>query len=233
MSSKVTKELINPRSIVVVGASKDTTKPGGAILRNLKDGTFKGSLIAVNPKEDEIQGVKAYHNVKDIPQTDLAVLAIAAKFAEDTVRVLADEKGVKAFIIISAGFGEEGAEGKALEKRIVDIIERNHACLIGPNCTGIFTPYHRSIFSKPFPQSSKNGVDFITGSGATGCFIMDIGMQQGLHFNHCWAVGNSAHLGIEDILEYHDQVFDPKTSNALHREYSAPTKAFETRFFFD
>lgn len=215
MSTKVTKELVNPRSIVVVGASNDVTKPGGAILRNIIEGGFKGKLYVVNPKEDEIQGVKCYKDVKDVPQVDLAVLAIAAKFSEATVKVLTQEKETKAFIIISAGFGEESQEGKELEQRIVKLIEDTNGCLIGPNCTGVFTPNHHAIFSKPFPKSSPKGVDFITGSGATGCFIMDIGMQQGLHFNHCWAVGNSAQLGIEDLLEYHDEVFNPETSSKV------------------
>ena len=213
--TKVTKELVNPRSIVVVGASNDTTKPGGAILRNIKDGCFKGEIHAVNPKQDEVQGIACVHNVNELPQVDLAVLAIAAKFAEESVRVLAEQKGTKAFIIISAGFGEESHEGKLLEQRIVKIVEDNGACLIGPNCTGTFTPYHHAIFSQPFPKSGPGGVDFITGSGATGCFIMDIGMQQGLQFNHTWAVGNGAQLGIEDILEYHDEVFDIKTSSKV------------------
>ena len=215
MSTKVTKQLVNPQSIVVVGASNDTAKPGGAILRNIIEGGFKGQLHVVNPKEEEIQGIKCSKAVNDLPQVDLAVIAIAAKYTEETVRVLTEEKGTKAFIIISAGFGEESHEGKELELRIVSLIEKAGACLIGPNCTGIFTPYHHAIFSKPFPKSSPKGVDFITGSGATGCFIMDIGMQQGLHFNHCWAVGNSAQLGIEDILEYHDESFDPETSSKV------------------
>ncbi|MBQ5873226.1 MAG: acetate--CoA ligase family protein [Bacteroidales bacterium] len=215
MSTKVTKQLVNPQSIVVVGASNDTAKPGGAILRNIIEGGFKGQLYVVNPKEEEIQGIKCSKAVNDLPQVDLAVIAIAAKYTEETVRVLTEEKGTKAFIIISAGFGEESHEGKELENRIVALIEKAGACLIGPNCTGIFTPYHHAIFSKPFPKSSPKGVDFITGSGATGCFIMDIGMQQGLHFNHCWAVGNSAQLGIEDILEYHDESFDPETSSKV------------------
>ncbi len=215
MGTKVTKELVNPRSIVVVGASDDTTKPGGALVRNIKEGGFKGSLYTVNPKADEIQGIKCYRQVEDLPQVDLAVLAVAAKFAEHTVEVLAKEKGTKAFIIISAGFGEESHEGKELENRLVKVIEENGGCLIGPNCTGVFTPYHHAIFSQPFSEPSKKGVDFITGSGATGCFIMDIGKQQGLHFNHCWAVGNSAQLGIEDLLEYHDEVFDPETSSKV------------------
>ena len=224
MATKVTKELINPKSIVVVGASNDVTKPGGAILRNIIEGGFKGELHVVNPKEDLIQGVNCTKDIKDLPKVDLAVLAIAAKFSEETVRVLAEEKNTKAFIIISAGFGEESHEGKELEHRIVNIIERNGACLIGPNCTGIFTPYHHAIFSKPFPQSSAKGVDFITGSGATGCFIMDIGMQHGLHFNHCWAVGNSAQLGVEDLLEYHDEVFNPETSAKVILMYAENIK---------
>ncbi len=215
MSTKVTKQLVNPQSIVVVGASNDTAKPGGAILRNIIEGGFKGQLYVVNPKETEIQGIQCSKTVNELPQVDLAVIAIAAKYTEETVRVLTEEKGTKAFIIISAGFGEESHEGKELELRIVSLIEKAGACLIGPNCTGIFTPYHHAIFSKPFPKSSPKGVDFITGSGATGCFIMDIGMQQGLHFNHCWAVGNSAQLGIEDILEYHDESFDPETSSKV------------------
>lgn len=215
MSTKVTKQLVNPQSIVVVGASNDTAKPGGAILRNIIEGGFKGQLYVVNPKEEEIQGIKCSKTVNELPEVDLAVIAIAAKYTEETVRVLTEEKGTKAFIIISAGFGEESHEGKELELRIVSLIEKAGACLIGPNCTGIFTPYHHAIFSKPFPKSSPKGVDFITGSGATGCFIMDIGMQQGLHFNHCWAVGNSAQLGIEDILEYHDESFDPETSSKV------------------
>lgn len=224
MSTKVTKELVNPRSIVVVGASNDVTKPGGAILRNIIEGGFKGNVYVVNPKEDEIQGVKCYKDINDVPQVDMAILAIAAKFSEATVKVLTQEKATKAFIIISAGFGEESQEGKELEQRIVKLIEDNDACLIGPNCTGIFTPHHRAIFSKPFPQTSSKGVDFITGSGATGCFIMDIGMQQGLHFNHCWGVGNSAQLGIEDILEYHDEAFDPKTSSKVILMYAENIK---------
>lgn len=224
MSTKVTRELVNPRSIVVVGASNDVSKPGGAILRNIIEGGFKGDLYVVNPKESEIQGIKCYNNINDIPLVDLAVLAIAAKFSEETIKVLTEKKETKAFIIISAGFGEESQEGKELEDRIVKQIEDHNGCLIGPNCTGIFTPHHNAIFSKPFPESSSKGVDFITGSGATGCFIMDIGMQQGLHFNHCWAVGNSAQLGVEDILQYHDESFDPKTSSKVILMYAENIK---------
>ena len=75
----INQQLMNPRSIVVIGASNDTTKPGGKILKNIIDGGFKGPLMVVNPKESEIQGIKCYNNVGELPEVDLAILAIAAK----------------------------------------------------------------------------------------------------------------------------------------------------------
>ena len=110
----IAKQLIEPKSIVVVGGSDDIHKPGGTVLRNLQDGNFKGSLYVVNPKMDEVQGIKAYRDVKDLPEVDCAILAIAAKFCPSTVEVLAKQKNTKAFIILSAGFHEENEEGAKL-----------------------------------------------------------------------------------------------------------------------
>ena len=107
----ITRELLHPESIVVVGASNNVHKPGGAILRNLISGGYASELRAVNPKEQEVQGVKAFADVKDLPDTDLAILAIPAPMCPDVVDTLAAEKHVKAFIILSAGFGEETHEG--------------------------------------------------------------------------------------------------------------------------
>ena len=119
----INKQLLNPSSIVVVGGSDDIQKPGGKVLKNLIDGHFKGSLYVVNPKMDEVQGIKSYRDVKDLPEVDCAILAIAAKFCPSTVEMLAKQKNTRAFIILSAGFSEENAEGKALEKQIVETID--------------------------------------------------------------------------------------------------------------
>ena len=116
----ITSQLLHPASIVVVGASNNVHKPGGAILINLLSGGYTGELRAVNPKETEVQGVAAFADVKDIPDTDLAILAIPAALCPDAVEVLAAEKQVKAFIILSAGFGEEPHEGAVLEDRILE-----------------------------------------------------------------------------------------------------------------
>jgi acetyltransferase len=105
------KELINPESIVVVGGSNNIRKPGGKVLHNIITGGYKGSLYVVNYKEDEVQGIKCHHYTEELPDIDLAIIAIPANFCKETVRVLAEEKNTKGFIIITAGFSERTKEG--------------------------------------------------------------------------------------------------------------------------
>ena len=211
----IAKELLNPRSIVVCGASSDIHKPGGKALKNLLESSFKGEVYAVNPKESEVQGVKCYAKVEELPQVDCAILCIAAKFCAATVDVLTQQKGTKGFIIVSAGFSEENAEGAAIEKHIVDSINAVGGSLIGPNCTGFLNTNYSGCFDTPIPKLDPHGVDFITGSGATAVFIKEYGISNGLTFNSVWAVGNSAQLGIEDVLEHLDETFDPEKSSRV------------------
>ena len=209
----IAKELLNPRSIVICGASSDIHKPGGKALKNLLESNFSGPVYAVNPKETEVQGIKCYAKVEDLPQVDCAILCIAAKFCAQTVDVLTQQKGTKGFIIVSAGFSEENAEGAAIEKHIVDSINAVGGSLIGPNCTGFLNTNYSGCFDTPIPKLDPKGVDFITGSGATAVFIKEYGMTNGLKFNSVWAVGNSAQLGIEDVLEHLDETFDHEKSS--------------------
>lgn len=204
----INKQLLEPESIVVIGGSNNVHKPGGAVVRNLKSGGYQGVLRVVNPKEDEVQGIKAFHDVKEIPPTDLAILVVAAKFCPDYVEYLAAEKQVRAFIIISAGFGEETHEGALLEQRILDTCEQHGCALIGPNCIGLLTRWHHSVFTKPIPQLNPKGVDFISGSGATAVFILESAVSKGLPFNSVWSIGNGKQIGIETVLEYMDEHFD-------------------------
>lgn len=212
----INEKLFAPSSVVVVGGSDDVNKPGGAVLRNLVQSPFKGDRYVVNPKSDSVQGVKSYHTVEELPQVDCAIIAIAAKFCLHTVEVLAKEKGTRAFIILSAGFGEENKEGAELEHKIVEIIDSVGGALIGPNCTGLLTTNYNGSFTSPVPQLDPKGIDFISGSGATAIFIVDNGIRKGLKFNSVWSVGNSAQIGVEEALEYLDDSFDP--------DYSSHTK---------
>ncbi len=215
----ITKQLINPASIVIVGGSNDVTKPGGKVLKNQIDNHFAGKLYVVNPKEEVIQGLKCYKSVDELPQCDLAILAIAAKYCPDTVEKLARDKQTLAFIILSAGFHEESEEGAVLEEKIVATVNQYNACLIGPNCIGMMNHHHTSVFTTPIPKLDPKGVDFISGSGATAVFIMEASIPKGLTFSSVYSVGNSAQLGVEDVLKYLDEHFDPETSSRVKLLY--------------
>ncbi|MEL7589572.1 MAG: acetate--CoA ligase family protein [Prolixibacteraceae bacterium] len=208
----LTQELISPGSIVVVGASNNISKPGGKLLKNLLDNHFSGELMAVNRNEDQVQGVRSFKTIADLPAVDLAVLAVPAAFCEEAVELLAREKGTKGFIIISAGFGELGPDGRKMEERMAAVATRYQASLIGPNCIGLITPVHASVFTTPVPRLDPMGCDFISSSGATAVFIMESGITKGLKFASVFSVGNAAQTRVEDILEYMDEHFDPGTS---------------------
>ena len=203
----------------MIGGSNNVHKPGGAIVRNIINGGYQGELNIVNPKEDDVQGIKACHDVKDLPQTDLAVLVVAARFCPDYVEYLCREKGVRAFVIISAGFGEETHEGALLEQRILDACEQYGAALIGPNCIGLLNRNHHSVFTLPIPNLNPKGVDFISGSGATAVFILESAVIKGLQFNSVWSIGNGKQIGIEDVLQYMDEHFDPETDSTVKLLY--------------
>lgn len=215
----ITRELIAPKSIVVVGASNNITKPGGKLLKNLIDNNYKGELFVVNPGSVEVQGIKAYPSVSDLPAVEMAVLAVPAAACVDVVEVLATQKGTKGFIIISAGFSEESEEGRQLEQQIVKICEENNASLIGPNCIGVITYAHTSVFTTPIPKLEQMSCDLISSSGATAVFIMESGIPKGLHFASVFSVGNSAQNGVEEVLEFMDEVFNPATSTRVKLLY--------------
>ncbi len=215
----INRQLLEPESIVVIGGSNNIHKPGGAVVRNLLSGGYQGVLRIVNPKEDEVQGIKAFHDAKEVPPTDLAILVVAAKFCPQYVEYLAAEKNVRAFIIISAGFSEETHEGALLEQQILDSCEKYGCALIGPNCIGLLTRTHHSVFTKPIPQLNPKGVDFISGSGATAVFILESAVTKGLPFNSVWSVGNGKQIGIEAVLEYMDEHFDAERDSLVKLLY--------------
>lgn len=207
------QELINPKSIALIGASNDPTKPGGKALLNLLSTNYSGKLYPVNPKEESVQGMKCYQDVTQLPDVDLAILAIASKFVNQTVEFLAKNRKTKAFIVFSAGFSEVGEEGKQLENELAEIIKKYDASLIGPNCIGVLNTNYAGVFAGPIPKLDKFGCDFVSGSGATAVFILETAIQRGLPFSSIYSVGNSATIGVEEVLEYWDETFNPENSS--------------------
>ena len=215
----INRELLAPQSIAIIGGSNNVHKPGGAIVRNLLQGGYQGTLRIVNPKEDQVQGIKVFHDIKELPPTEMAVLVIPAKFCPDTVELLAKEKQTRAFIIISAGFGEETKEGGVLEQRILDTCAEYGCALIGPNCIGLLNRNHHSVFTQPIPKLSPKGVDFVSGSGATAVFILESAVIKGLQFNSVWSIGNGKQIGIEDVLQYMDEQYNSETDSPVKLLY--------------
>ena len=188
-------------------------------MRNLLQGGYQGTLRIVNPKESEIQGIKVFQDISELPPTELAVLVIPAKMCPDTVELLARDKQTRAFIIISAGFGEETKEGAVMEQRILATCEEYGAALIGPNCIGLLNRQHHSVFTQPIPKLHPKGVDFVSGSGATAVFILESAVIKGLQFNSVWSIGNGKQIGIEDVLQYMDENYDPSTDSPVKLLY--------------
>lgn len=215
MGKTITQELeplFNPRSVAVIGATNNWNKWGSSTFISTLDG-FAGEVYPVNNKESEVQGRKAYPRVTDIPGTvDLAVFVIpapsVASVMEDCVA-----KGVKAAVIITAGFAETGAEGKKLQDEVLRIARRGGIRFIGPNCMGFWSASSelRAFMS---PALIRDGpLAFVTQGGNVGGAIMMTGYQQGLGFHRYISCGCAADIQIEDYIEYFGE--DPEVKVIL------------------
>ena len=210
----INSQLINPQSIVIIGASNDLKKAGGKMLFNIISGNYQGNLMVVNKRENIVQGQKSYKNIEDLPNVELAILAIPAQYCPQAIEDLAKYKNTKAFIVISAGFSELNEAGEKLEQQMIDNANKYGAALSGPNCIGIINQNYQGVFTTPIPKlDSTNGCDFISSSGATAVFLMEAGMQVGLRFSSIYSVGNGKQISVEDYLEYLDNVYNAKTSS--------------------
>ncbi len=217
-------KLVQPKSIVVIGGSDNIHSPGGRVLKNLIENQFKGDLFVVNPKQEIVQGVKSFKNVQEIPNVDLAIIAIPAQFILEPIRILTKQKNTKGFIIFSAGFSEKDENGARLEKEIVKLIDKVGGSLLGPNNIGLINQFYTGVFTTPIPKLSDSGVDFISGSGATAVFIIEAAVGMGLTFSSVYTVGNSAQIGVEEVLEYLDISFDKDKSPKVKLLYIESVK---------
>jgi acyl-CoA synthetase (NDP forming) len=163
--------------------------------------------------------VKSFREISDLPEVDLAILAIQAKYCLNAVNILVNEKNTRAFIIISAGFSEAGEEGRQLEQDIAAVITASGGTLIGPNCIGVITPSYSGVFTSPVPGLNIKGCDFVSGSGATAVFIFESAIPKGVNFSSVYSVGNSAQTGVEEVLEYWDNIYDPEVSSPVKLIY--------------
>ena len=211
--------LIQPKSIVVVGGSENPESPGGGVLKNLITHQFKGELYVVNPKNAAVQGQVTFAGVHELPQVDLAILAIPAKYIPETVKILCEEKGTMGFIVFSAGFSEKDRDGAALERELLTLINQYGASLLGPNNIGLLNTHYAGVFTQPVPKLNSQGADLISGSGATAVFIMEAAQNLGIQFASVFTVGNGAQLGVEEILAHLDETYVEGKSSKVKMLY--------------
>ena len=187
-----------PRSIAVIGAAREEDKVGHSVLKNLIDANFQGELIPVNPNADEILGLKALHTARKV---DLAVIVVPAKIVpavlEESARI-----GVKASIIISAGFRESGAQGAKLEAQIREITKKYGIRIVGPNCLGIMSTGANlnASFASEYPV--KGGISLISQSGAICTSFLDWAANESLGFDKLVSVGNKVDVAEAELLDY-------------------------------
>ncbi|WP_332449375.1 acetate--CoA ligase family protein [Methanoculleus sp.] len=204
-------EYFNPRSIAVIGASSEPKKMGYAVMHNLLH--FPGQLYPVNNKRPEIQGLKAYPSILDIPNpVDMAVITVPAKHVPGVIEECG-QKGVSMAIIITAGFKEMGEGGKALEERVLAIAKGYGTRIVGPNCLGLIIP-PKGVDTTYVHESPKPGnIAFISQSGAIVNTVVDWSIRQDIGFSAVVSVGNQADLNFIDFLRFVER--DPKTKGII------------------
>ena len=203
-------KMFNPDSVAIVGASNSAGKVGYIIVNNMINDGFEGNIYPINPKDDEIQGLKAYKNVSDLPEVpDLVIVSIPSVLVNPVVEECG-EFGVKNMVVITAGFKEIGGEGVERENQLVALGQKYGINIIGPNSLGItdsHTPLNAS-FSQIMPP--KGNIAFISQSGAMMVAIIDWSVTSGIGFSKIISLGNKAGTTEIELIEYLSD--DPETA---------------------
>ena len=194
--------LLAPRSIAVVGASRAPDSIGHQILANLLAQGFTGAVYPVNPNAHAICSVRAYPSACSVPDPlDMAVVVVT----KDRVLSVAEDcgkAGVKALVVISAGFKETGAEGAARERALMDIVRRHGMRMVGPNCMGVINVdpavSMNATFARGMPPFGHSA--FVSQSGALGLSVLDYAREYGIGISQFVSVGNKADVSGNDLL---------------------------------
>ena len=198
------RPIFEPRTIAVIGASRRRGQLGNEIVRNLRETGFRGSLYVVNPKAAEIEGVNAVASLADIRgPIDLAVIAVPAAAVPAVIDGCID-KGVSAAVVITAGFGETGAEGRAAEQQLLEKVRAAGMRMVGPNCMGVINTdpsvKMQSTFASIFPPAGT--IAMSSQSGALGLAILDYARALNIGFSTFISVGNKADVSGNDLIQY-------------------------------
>jgi acetate---CoA ligase (ADP-forming) len=202
--------IFSPTSVAVVGASTTPGKVGHDIFANILKGGYRGVLYPVNPNARSILSVRAYANIKEIPDpVDLAIVILPPKYALQAVRD-GIEKGIKGVVIVSAGFREVGDAGRAIEDQMVAMCREAGIRMIGPNCLGVINPLAdvslNASFSTRMPKAGN--ISFMSQSGALCTAVLDFAAERDFGFSKFISIGNKADVDELDLLRYFHRDLD-------------------------
>jgi len=191
----------NPKSIAVIGASREPQKVGHRVFRNLIKSGFHGGLYPINPNANKLLGFKCYKSVLDVPDhIDLAVIVVPARIVPSVVEECG-LKGVKGIVIISAGFSEVGREGARLEREVIGLCRKYGMRMQGPNCLGLISVQSRVNASFAPTMPLPGNIAFISQSGALGSTILNWAIRNEIGFTKFISLGNEADLNAADFIE--------------------------------
>jgi len=194
--------MFSPRSIAVIGAAREHMKMGNATLLNVLVHGFEGKVYPINPHVDRIMGLRCYPTVLDVPdEIDLAIIVIPAKFVPEVMEQCA-EKGIKSVIIISAGFGEIGGEGKVLEDRVLEIARKGGIRVIGPNTMGYKSPVDNLDASFVFGMAYPGRIALASQSGALAIGMIALANMEMIGLSRIISVGNKIDVDDAELIEY-------------------------------
>ena len=201
--------VFRPKSVAVIGASTAPGKLGHDILANLKNGGFPGPLYPINPKAEEILGLKVYKSIADTPSApDLAVVVIPAKIVAATIEQCA-AKGVQGAIVITGGFAEAGPDGERLQDELAQVVRKTGIRVVGPNCQGVNMPHEQMCASWPL-ITTKGKIAFASQSGTVGAAFLDMAAAEHLGVSGFVSLGNRVDVDEAEVLSYFNQ--DPHTA---------------------
>ncbi len=213
MNTHYLSPLFSPRSVAVIGASDRPQSVGGVIFKNMLESGYQGKLFAINPGHASIQGQRAYPDIESTgEQIDLAVIATRAHTVPEIIEACG-RHGVKAAVVLSAGFGEGGPEGRALENRMLEIARRHGIRLVGPNCLGVMRPAIGLNATFSNGGAKPGNLALVSQSGALCTAILDWARPNDVGFSSIVSMGTSADVDFGEMLDY--LVSDPQTESIL------------------
>jgi len=202
MAKHYLSSLFEPGSVAVFGAKDEPDSVGQVVFQNMLESGFKGQLYAINPKYNQVQGQRAYASIEEIGAAiELAIIATPARTVPDIIESCG-RHGVKAAVVISAGFAETGPEGQALEQALLAAAQRYRIRLIGPNCLGIMRPHIglNATFNKG--GANTGDIAFVSQSGALCTAILDWAQSSDVGFSSVVSTGSSTDVDFGEILDY-------------------------------